>query len=245
MQSSRGSADDDDDGGEGPTPSLLPLLHPNRPSPWQSESLLASSWSTISDIDLGDNQNQGTHGAHENHSSSSEPETLEQEEVEVEDFWAESVQRKGEGQATEHSEFKGATDEDIQAPQTQELLVSVEEPHTDTESTEFMQVVPPMALPPLPILKLDPPSNIPTPDLSTDTEDLPSTLGLHPPPILGPVNAPTFNTAAELSSARDHSESKGAKNETSSEIPVLLCGSAALITVIGVMTYAAVALHRK
>lgn len=244
MEPTRGRGD----GEEGPAPLLL--AHTDRPGSWQSESLLASSWSTISNTDLGDIHSLGGSASQvtdENHSSSSEPEALEQNE----ELGAETGRWRNEGQKTELSEFFGTTDEDIQAPQTQELLVSAEEPHTETDPTEFMQVVPPMALPPLPILKLDPPSNISTPVASTDSEELPSTLGLQPPSIFGPVNAPIVNTAevqthsVQASSERDDCESKPANNDTSTELPALLCGGAVLIAVIGVMAYGAMAICRK
>lgn len=106
-----------------------------------------------------------------------------------------------------------------------------------------------MALPPLPILKLDPPSNISTPVRSTDTEELPSTMGLQPPPILGPVTDPIENASnaqkhsVEDSSQGDDCEPETAKKDT--ELPSLLCGGAVLVVVVGIMAYGAVAFSRK
>ncbi|XP_055018273.1 uncharacterized protein LOC129411454 isoform X2 [Boleophthalmus pectinirostris] len=162
----------------------LPMKHMDRPGPWQSESLLASSWSTIEDADT---QSLG----------SSDSGTAADEEEE-----GPEIEHRGEEPVISGlSQFSVEMEEDIQAPQTQELLVSAEEPHIETESAEFMHVVPPMALPPLPILQLDPPSNSSTPVHCTsagDPEELLSTpLGLHPPSILTPMSHPTVKTAVD------------------------------------------------
>ncbi|XP_055018272.1 uncharacterized protein LOC129411454 isoform X1 [Boleophthalmus pectinirostris] len=220
------------------------MKHMDRPGPWQSESLLASSWSTIEDADT---QSLG----------SSDSGTAADEEEE-----GPEIEHRGEEPVISGlSQFSVEMEEDIQAPQTQELLVSAEEPHIETESAEFMHVVPPMALPPLPILQLDPPSNSSTPVHCTsagDPEELLSTpLGLHPPSILTPMSHPTVKTAVddpELSQKhsvrapspqREHLKSKPAKTQTFTEVPVLLCGGAALVAVVGVMAYGAVAFLRK
>lgn len=191
--------------------------------------------------------------AEENHSSNSD---MEHQEEEVDEL-----------QTSVLSVLGGERDVDIQAPQTQELLVSAEDPHIEAQSVEFMQVVPPMALPPLPVLTLDPPSSTSTPIPSTTTceaEELYSTpLGLHPPSILVPMN-PTVESAAlddvKLSQIspkhsvlasqvttqeRDHTKPKPAKGLSSTDLPILLCGSAALVAVVGVVAYGAVAYCRK
>lgn len=214
--------------------------------------------------------------AEENHSSNSDMEHLEQEEAEMleEEAGVEVGGRKGEEeeevdelQTSVLSVLGGERDVDIQAPQTQELLVSAEDPHIEAEIVEFMQVVPPMALPPLPVLTLDPPSSTSTPIPSTTTceaEELYSTpQGLHPPSILVPMN-PTVESAAlddvKLSQIspkhsvlasqvttqeRDHTKPKPAKGLSSTDLPILLCGSAALVAVVGVVAYGAVAYCRK
>ncbi|KAJ0012571.1 hypothetical protein NQD34_016905 [Periophthalmus magnuspinnatus] len=230
--------------GEGEVGSFTPppLTHMDRPGPWQSESFLVSSWSTMEDADtqsLG-SSDSGTPAADEDHSSS-EAEPLGPEEEQE----PEKEHRDEEPMTSGLSQFSVESEEDIQAPQT----------------SKFMQVVPPMALPPLPILQLDPPSNSSTPVLSSSTGDpeelLSTPLGLHPPSILAPINPPIVKTAADdpessqkhsdqaSSPQREHFKSKPAKTQTFIEVPVLLCGGAALVAVVGVMAYGAVALLRK
>ncbi|XP_072311233.1 uncharacterized protein [Eucyclogobius newberryi] len=216
----------------------------------------------MEDADIGDTHSldssgSGIQASDENHSSSSEAEAFGQEEEQ-----GSEIGRRGEERMTcGLSELCMETEDDIQAPQTVELLVSAEEPHIETKPAEFMQVVPPMALPPLPILQLDPPSTTSTPVFCTtagETEEFLSTpQGLHPPSILTPINPPIVKTAADdlgssqkhsvqaSSPQRDHSKSKPAKIQTITEMPVLLCGGAALVAVVGVMAYGAVALLRK
>lgn len=159
-------------------------------------------------------------------------------------------------------------EQDLQAPETEELLVSAEEPHVEKEPAEFRHVVPPMALPPLPIVRFDPPSTTSTPVPSTTTsevEELYSTQGLHPPSILAPIAAEPPAASLEqlkfsqipLSDADEHSvkESGAAPEKLEPQLtspktkPLssteLLCGGAALVAVVGVVAYGAVAYCRK
>lgn len=159
-------------------------------------------------------------------------------------------------------------EQDLQAPETEGLLVSAEEPHVEREPAEFMQVVPPMALPPLPIVRLDPPSTTSTPVPSTATsevEELYSSQGLHPPSILAPMAAEPPTESLEqlkfskipLSDVEEHSDeaSQAAPEKPEPAVPPktpkplssteLLCGGAALVAVVGVITYGAMAYCRK
>ncbi|KAM7367211.1 hypothetical protein PAMP_015128 [Pampus punctatissimus] len=165
-------------------------------------------------------------------------------------------------------------EKDLHAPETEEFLVSAEEPHVEKEPAEFMQVVPPMALPPLPIVRFDPPSatSTPVPSITTsEAEELYSTQGLHPPSILAPMAAepPVESQTLEqlkfsqipLSDVEEHSvkasqaapeksesqpaDPKTTKPMSSTELPVLLCSGAALVAIVGVVAYGAVAYCRK
>ncbi|GLD48358.1 bcl-2-like protein 13 isoform X1 [Lates japonicus] len=209
VETSRG-----DGGGEAgslsPSPAALPLTQAENAGPWQSESLLAESWSTMGDVDPEDTKSlDSSDGAvlagEENHSSNSDMVHLEREEVEMLEE-AEKEARRTEEEEEEDEELQTSVlsvlgserelvelreeEQDLQAPETEELLVSAEEPYVEKEPTEFRQVVPPMALPPLPIVRLDPPSTTSTPVPSTTTseaEELYSIQGLHPPSILTPM----------------------------------------------------------
>lgn len=273
-----------------PGPSALPLTQTESPGPWQSESLLAESWSTMGDVDPEDTKSlDSSDGAaltgEENHSSNSDMVHLEREEVEMlEEAEKEERARRTEEEEEEEDELQTSVmsvlggerelvelreeEQDIQAPETEELLVSSEEPHVEKEPAEFMQVVPPMALPPLPIVKLHPPSATSTPVPSTTTaeaEELFSTQGLHPPSILAPMAAEPPAESLEqqdfsqipLSDVEEHSAEA---SDTAAEKPEpatppktpkplssteLLCGGAALVAVVGVVAYGAVAYCRK
>ncbi|XP_030006927.1 bcl-2-like protein 13 [Sphaeramia orbicularis] len=233
----------------------------------------------------------------ENHSSNSDMVHLEREEAEMleeaERAAAESREeerRRIEEEEEEDEEMQTSVlsvlggekelvelreeEQDLQAPETEGLLVSAEEPHMEKEPAEFMQVVPPMALPPLPIVKLDPPSSTSTPVPTTgsfEAEELLSAQGLHPPSILAPmaaeppVQSQTLDhlkfSQISLSDAEEHSvktsqvtaetpepqfsSPKTGKPSSSTELPMLLCGGAALVAVIGVVAYGAVAYCRK
>ncbi|XP_040009580.1 bcl-2-like protein 13 isoform X2 [Xiphias gladius] len=292
VESSRG----DGEGGEAspfsPNPAAsLPLTQAESARPWQSESLLAESWSTMGDVDPEDTKSlDSSDGAvlagEENHSSNSDMVHLEREEVEMleeaeKEAAEEERSRRTEEEEEEDEELQTSVlsvlggerelvelreeeQQDLKAPETEELLVSAEEPYVEKKPAEFKQVVPPMALPPLPIVKLDPPSTTSTPVPSTTTaeaEELYSIQGLYPPSILTPMAAeppvesleqPKFSQIP-LSDVEEHSvkESQAApeKQELQTTKPLssteLLWGGAALVAVVGVVAYGAVAYCRK
>lgn len=260
-------------------PASLSLTHTDSPGPWQSESLMVESWSTMGDMDPEDTKSlDSSDGAaltgEENHSSNSDMVHLEREEAEMfeeADKEEEKEEEDEELQTSMLSVLGGERElveevQDLCAPETEEPQVSAEEPHLERRPAEFMQVVPPMALPPLPIVKLDPPSTTSTPVQSTATteaEEHYSTQGLHPPSILVPLSAeaPMENIKEQkfsqipLSDVEEHlveaSEaapekatalSKTAQPLSSTE---LLCGGAALVAIVGVVAYGAVAYCRK
>ncbi|XP_070785341.1 bcl-2-like protein 13 [Enoplosus armatus] len=225
----------------------------------------------------------------ENHSSNSDMVHLEREEAEMlEEAEKEAAEeeraRRTEEEEEEDEELQTSVlsvlggerelvelreeEQDLQAPETEELLVSAEEPHLEKEPAEFMQVVPPMALPPLPIVRFDPPSTTSTPVPSTTTseaEELYSTQGLHPPAILAPMAAEPPKESLKqlkfsqipLSDVEEHSveASQAAPEKPEPTAPPkttkplssteLLCGGAALVAVVGVVAYGAVAYCRK
>ncbi|XP_026182130.1 bcl-2-like protein 13 [Mastacembelus armatus] len=218
----------------------------------------------------------------ENHSSNSDMVHLEQEEVEMleeaeKEPTKEERGRRPEEEEEEDEELQTSVlsvlggerelaelredEQDLQVPETEELLVSSEEPQVEREPAGFRQVVPPMALPLLPIVRLEPPSATSTPVPSTTTsevEELYSTQGLHPPSILAPMAAESSVERLEqqkfsqipLSETGEHSveesqaavEKKTVKPLSSTE---LLCGGAALVAVVGIVAYGAVAYCRK
>lgn len=271
-----------------PGPAALPLTQAETPGPWQSESLLAESWSTMGDVDPEDTKSLDSNdGAvltgEENHSSNSDMVHLEREEAEMLEEAEQAAKeeeraRKAEEEEEEDEEMQTSVlsvlggerellelreeEQDLQAPETKELLVSAEEPRVEKAPTEFRQVVPPMALPPLPILKLEPPSATTTPVPSTtasEVEELYSTQGLHPPSILAPVAAEPLVASLEqlkfsqipLSDVDEHSVKE--KLEPQPAAPKtkplssteLLCGGAALVAVVGVVAYGAVVYCKK
>ncbi|XP_041833556.1 bcl-2-like protein 13 isoform X2 [Melanotaenia boesemani] len=263
------------------SPASLPLTQTVSSGPWQSESLLAESWSTMGDVDPEDTKSLDSNdgavlAGEENHSSNSDMVHLEREEAEMLEEAEERRRRKEEeeeedeelqasvlsvlGQDTELVELK-EEEQDLQAPETEGLLVSVEEPHVEREPVEFRHVVPPMALPPLPIVKLDPPSTTSTPVPSTTTseaEELYSTLGLHPPSILAPTAAEPPEKSVEqqqfsqipLSDVEEHSVKETPPQQSASKTKPLsstelLFGGAALVAVVGVVAYGAVVYCKK
>lgn len=296
VESSRGDGGGGEAGSLSPGPAALPLTQAEIPGPWQSESLLAESWSTMGDVDPEDTKSlDSSDGAalagEENHSSNSDMVHLEREEAEMlEEAEKEAAEeeraRRTEEEEEEDDELQTSVlsvlggerelvelreeEQDLQAPETEELLVSAEEPHMEREPAEFMQVVPPMALPPLPIVKLHPPSATSTPVPSTtasEVEELYSIQGLHPPSILAPMGAePPIESLEQLkfsqiplSDVEEHSaEASRAAPEKPEPQPALLpkttkplsstellCGGAALVAVVGVVAYGAVAYCRK
>ncbi|KAM8883955.1 uncharacterized protein ACB058_000328 [Synchiropus picturatus] len=126
------------------------------------------------------------------------------------------------------------TEKDLQAIRQEEHL----EAQREKQREEFRQVLPPMALPPLPVVLLDPPSTTSTPDPSTssEVEDLHPLSGLQPPSIL--------SAKAQVETVPEPSFSQ-APSQPRSELPALLCGGALLVAVVGVVTAAALAYCRK
>ncbi|XP_010738951.3 bcl-2-like protein 13 [Larimichthys crocea] len=284
------------DGGGGEARSLspgltLPLTQVESLGPWQSESLLAESWSTMGDVDPEDTKsldsgNETALAGEENHSSNSDMVHLEREEVEMleEAEKEEERARRTEEEEEDDEELQTSVlsvlggerelvelreeEQDLQAPETEGLLVSAEEPHMEREPAEFRHVVPPMALPPLPIVRFDPPSTTSTPVPSTTTaeaEEVYSLQGLHPPSILAPMAAEPLIESLEqlkftqipLSDVEEHSveaSQEAPENPESTAQPKttkplssteLLFGGAALVAVVGVVAYGAVAYCRK
>ncbi|KAK2882993.1 bcl-2-like protein 13 [Channa argus] len=158
-------------------------------------------------------------------------------------------------------------EEDLQAPDT-ELPVSAEERHVEKEPAGIRQV-PPVTLPPLPIVRLDPPSTTSTPVPSTtssEVEELYSTQGLLPPSILTlmaaeppveeleqhkfsqvPLSDVEEHSVKESPAAVEKTEPRSTVSETRKPLSStgLLCGGAALVAVVGVVAYGAVAYCRK
>lgn len=294
-ESSKGDGGGGNSGSLSPGPAALLLTQAEIPGPWQSESLLAESWSTMGDVDPEDTKSLDSNdgavlAGEENHSSNSDMVHLEREEAEMleeaekEAAEEERVRRTEEeeeedeelqtsvlsvlGGERELVELREEEEQDLQAPETEGLLVSSEEPHMEREPAEFRQVVPPMALPPLPIVRFDPPSTTSTPVPSTtasEAEELYSSQGLHPPSILAPIAAEPQTESLEqlkfsqipLSDVEEHSIEasqaapekleptalpKTTKPLSSTE---LICGGAALVAIVGVVAYGAVAYCRK
>ncbi|TDG96593.1 hypothetical protein EPR50_G00230270 [Perca flavescens] len=290
VESSRGDGGGGEAGSLSPGPAALPLTQAEIPGPWQSESLLAESWSTMGDMDPEDTKSLDSNdevvlGGEENHSFNSDMVHLEREEAELlEEAEKEEGARRTEeeedeelqtsvlsvlGGERELSELR-EEEQDLYAPETEELLVSAEEPYVEKKPAEFMQVVPPMALPPLPIVRLDPPSTTSTPVPSTtasEAEELFSTQGLHPPSILARMAEEPSSESLEqlkfsqipLSDVEEHSAKACQEAPEKPEPPKpsapktpkplssteLLCGGAALVAVVGVVAYGAVAYCRK
>lgn len=249
-----------DGGGSEARPlSLAALTQTESSGPWQSESLLAESWSTMGDVDPEDAKSlDSSDGAaltgEENHSSNSDMVHLERDEVEM---LEEGERRKEEEEEEDDEELQASVlsvESELQAPETVELLVSAEEPRT---GREFRHVVPPMALPPLPIVRLDPPSATSTPVPSTtasEAEEPYSIQGLHPPSILAPVlPEPSETKAGEpafsqipLTDVEEHLKKEPTAPKTKALSSVeLLFGGAALVAAVGVLAYGALAYCKK
>ncbi|XP_014836734.1 PREDICTED: bcl-2-like protein 13 [Poecilia mexicana] len=249
-------------GDGGSSPASLPLTPAETSGPWHSESLLAESWSTMGDMDPEDSKSLDSNdgpvlAGDENHSSNSDMVHLEREEAEMLEEtegrrWRDEDEELQASILSMLSVERELAEPDLQAPEAKELLVSAEEPHA-----EFRHVVPPMALPLLPILKLDPPSTTTTPVPSTtasEVEEQYSTLGLHPPSILSP-KAPELQTEESpeakfsqipLQDDGEHSVKAAAAPKTKSlSSSELLFGGAALVAVVGVVAYGAIVYCKK
>lgn len=198
----------------------------------------------------------------ENHSSNSDVVQLEREEAEMLEEAEERTWRKKE-EEEEDEELQASVLSMLQSPETEEVPGSAEEPHVERESSEFRHVVPPMALPPLPIVKLDPPSTASTPVPSATTsevEELHLTQGLHPPSILVPKAAelpergpdqagfshvPLLEAEEQSGQAAPPKEQQSAPKTKPLSSSGLLFGSAALVAVVGVVAYGAVVFYKK
>lgn len=292
VESSKGDGGSQEATSLSPSPATLPLTHTESPGAWQSESLMAESWSTMGDMDPEDTKSlDSSDGAalmgEENHSSNSDMVHLEHEDAEMleeAEKAGESAKRMEEEEEEEEEDLQTSVlsvlggerelrelraveeDQDLHAPETEELLVSAEEPQVEREPAELMQVVPPMALPALPIVKLHPPSITSTPAPSTTTseaEEPYSTQGLHPPCILAPLAAAGTSTEGgersefspvPLRSAEEHlaEASTAASGEATTPAKTkplssteLLCGGAVVVAIVGVVAYGAVAYCKK
>ncbi|MEQ2299430.1 hypothetical protein AMECASPLE_015086 [Ameca splendens] len=257
------------------SPASLPLTQAESSRPWHSESLLAESWSIMGDIDPEDTKSLDSNdgpvlAGDENNSSNSDMVHLEQEEA---DMLEETEGRRWRKEDEEDEELQAnvlsmlgvereLAGQELKAPEAKELLVSAEEPRMERE---LRQVVPPMALPLLPILKLDPPSTTSTPVPSTTASEIDehySTQGLHPPSILSPKAPELQGESCEekfsqisLQDDGQHSvkaealkrlEPKpGAPKTKSLSSFELLFGGAALVAVVGVVAYGAVVYCKK
>lgn len=261
-----------------------PLIHEESPGPWQNESLLAESWSTMGDVDPEDTKSLDSSDgaaltAEENHSSNSDMVHLEREEVEMlEEAEKEEVkERRAEEEEEEEDDEELQTSvlsilggerepeegkQEIQAPVTEELLVSAEESRLGKKSAEFTHAG---ALPPLPIVKLDPPSTTSTPVHSittADAEELYCAQGLHPPSILAPASPetpvesieqqplqqiplPDQSSVEATQAAREKTTTQPKATKAPLSSTELMCGGAALVAIVGVVAYGAVAYCRK
>ncbi|XP_029521735.2 bcl-2-like protein 13, partial [Oncorhynchus nerka] len=271
--------------------------------PWQTESSLAESWSTVGDmmdpedtksLDSSDGVVHLAEERSENHSSISDMVHLEREEkILAEEEEDGSLGEEEELQACVMSVFGGGGDmsefreEELD---TQELLPSSEVSVDHQETMDLMMSVAeelfvqeePVELShattasmPMPVWKLEPPSASSTPVPSIPTlAELHSELQysmqeqLHPPPVLGP-GAPqppdqsqtnsqpeslaSLHTAQETQEIPpvtqevppEKTEAELATSLHATELPVLLCGGAAMVAIVGVLAYGAVAYCRK
>ncbi|XP_074481355.1 uncharacterized protein LOC141761698 [Sebastes fasciatus] len=219
-------------------------------------------------------------GGEENHSSNSDMVHLEREEAEMLEEAEKEEAKRAEEEEEDDEEMQtsvlsvlGGERELVELREEERHLHALETEEASAEEkkhAEFRQVVPPMALPPLPIVRLDPPSATSTPVPSTTTteaEELYSTQGLHPPSILTRMAEEPSSERLEqlkfsqipLSDVEEHSAKASQAAPEKPEPPPpppsapktplssteLLCGGAALVAVVGVVAYGAVAYCRK
>lgn len=272
VESSRG----DGQGGLDPGHAAQPLTHEESSGSWQNESLLAESWSTMGDMDPEDTKSLDSGDstaltAEENHSSNSDMVHLEREEAELlEEAEKEEKERRAEEEEEEEEddeelqtsvlsilggEREMEEEQELPAPIPEELLESVEESCLETKPAEFTQAAMLTTLPPLPIVKLDPPSTTSTPVQSITTaeaEELYCAEGLRPPSIL--VSADLEENDGQQFQQIPLSGEPPAEEKTSTPPKTskptlssteLMCGGAALVAVVGVVAYGAVAYCRK
>lgn len=212
--------------------------------------------------------------AEENHSSNSDMVHLEREEAELlEEAEKEEKERTAEEEEEEEDEELQTSvlsilggereafeeEQELQAPIPEELLESVEESGDsclEKKPAEFTQVAMVTTLPPLPIVKLDPPSTTSTPVQSITTaeaEKLYCAEGLRPPSILVSAEPLEENEEQQFQqiplSGEPPAEKKTSTPPKTSQPTLssteLMCGGAALVAVVGVVAYGAVAYCRK
>lgn len=286
IESSKGDGQGREESSLDPSHSAQPLTHEESSGPWQNESLLAESWSTMGDVDPEDTKSLDSSDgaaltAEENHSSNSDMVHLEREEAEM----LEEAEKEGEMERRTEEEEEEEEDEELQtsvlsilggerepfemqqeihAPVTEELLVSTEESCLGKKSAEFTHAVPLTALPPLPIVKLDPPSTTSTPVHSITTaeaEELYCAQGLHPPSILAPASPetpaenieqqfqqiplPEQSSVEATQAAREKTTTPPKATKPPLSSTELMCGGAALVAIVAMVAYGAVAYSRR
>uniref|UniRef100_A0A673Z8H6 BCL2 like 13 n=1 Tax=Salmo trutta TaxID=8032 RepID=A0A673Z8H6_SALTR len=237
--------------------------------PWQTESSLAESWSTVGDmmdpentrsLDSSDGVVHLAEERSENHSSISDMVHLErEEEILAEEKEDGSLGEEEELQTSVMSELSPSSEVSADHQETMDLMMSVAE-------ELFVQEEP---------VELEPPSASSTPVPSIPTlAELHSELQysmqeqLHPPPVLGPgapqppdqsqtnsqpessVSLPTAQETQEIPPVTqevppEKTEAELATSLPATELPVLLCGGAAMVAIVGVLAYGAVAYCRK
>ncbi|XP_056878332.1 histone H3.v1 [Takifugu flavidus] len=211
--------------------------------------------------------------AEENHSSNSDMVHLEREEAELlEEAEKEEKERRAEEEEEEEEEDEELQtsvlsilggeretfeeEQELQAPVPEELLESVEESCLEKKPAEFTQAAMLTTLPPLPIVKLDPPSTTSTPVQSITTaeaKELYCAEGLRPPSILVSAEPLEENDGQQFQqiplSGEPPAEKKTSTPPKTSKPTLssteLMCGGAALVAVVGVVAYGAVAYCRK
>ncbi|XP_046878974.1 bcl-2-like protein 13 [Hypomesus transpacificus] len=153
---------------------------------------------------------------------------------------------------------RAQADQGLRGPETVELLMSMEDPFQHL--AHVTHVTPPMAMP---VVKLEPPSATSTPVPSIPTaaevaEQLYSMQELHPPPVLPQPqlesqtdshceSTGTLPDAAEptITEVQEKTQPEASLTPSHTEMPVLLCGCAALVAIVGVAAYGAMVYCRK
>lgn len=237
--------------------------------PWQNESLLAESWSTMGDMDPEDTKSLDSSDgaalmAEENLSSNSDMVHLDKEEAELleEAEKEEEKERRAEEEEEEDEELQTSVlsiflggegpyeeEQELQASVTEELLKSVEESCLEKKPAELTHTALLTTWPPLPIVKLDPPSTTSTPVQSitaTEAEELYCGDGLHPPSILvSPEPLVENDGQQQIQQIQEKSTAQPKTTKPSLSSTELICGGAALVAVVAVVAYGAVAYCRK
>lgn len=258
-ESSKGDGLSGEESSLDPSHAAQPLTHEESSGPWQNESLLAESWSTMGDVDPEDTKSLDSSEAltaEENHSSNSDMVHLEREEAEM----LEEAEKEEEKERRTEEEEEEEEDEELQTS-VLSILGGEREPGEVEQEThapvteEFTHAAPLTALPPLPILKLYPPSTTSTPVHSITTaeaEEPYCAQGLHPPSILAPAapETPVENIEQQKCQQIPVEATQAATSQPKTTKPSLssaelMCGGAALVAIVGVVAYGAVAYCRK